>query len=98
MTYPALSLDRTGNTASSAQADPVLSVKDLAIGFRGSQSNVVDGISFEVSRGSTLAIVGESGCGKSLTALALMGLLPPSAKIAGGSIQFQGKSLLTLTE
>ncbi len=98
MSYSTLSLDRTDDTASSAQAAPVLSVKDLAIGFRGSQSNVVDGISFEVSRGSTLAIVGESGCGKSLTALALMGLLPPTAKIAGGSIHFQGKSLLSLTE
>ncbi len=98
MTYSTMTLDHAGDAASSAQAGPVLSVKDLAIGFRGSPSNVVDGISFEVSRGRTLAVVGESGCGKSLTALALMGLLPPSAKIARGNIQFQGKSLLTLNE
>jgi oligopeptide/dipeptide ABC transporter ATP-binding protein len=97
MTGSATTLNHV-DAASSAEAGPLLSVKDLAIGFRGSPANVVDGISFEVSRGRTLAIVGESGCGKSLTALALMGLLPPAAKIVRGSIQFQGKSLLGLSE
>jgi oligopeptide/dipeptide ABC transporter ATP-binding protein len=97
MTGSATTLDHV-DAASGVGAGPLLSVKDLAIGFRGSPANVVDGISFEVSRGRTLAVVGESGCGKSLTALALMGLLPPSAKIVRGSIEFQGKNLLGLSE
>ena len=57
----------------------------------------VDGVSFEVARGRTLALVGESGCGKSMTALSIMGLLPePVARIAGGSVRFEGRDLLDL--
>ncbi len=57
----------------------------------------VDGVSFSVAAGSTLAIVGESGCGKSVTALSIMGLVPnPPGRIAGGSIRFEGRELLGL--
>lgn len=62
--------------------DTVLSVSNLTVCFAGAPANVVDGVSFSVQRGKTLAIVGESGCGKSVTSMALMGLLPDTAKIA----------------
>ncbi len=78
--------------------DPVLAVSDLAIRFAGASAAVVDGVSFAVARGRTLAIVGESGCGKSVTALALMGLLPTSARVEG-TARFGGAGgpdLLTL--
>lgn len=77
--------------------ESLLSVENLAIRFDGSPENAVDGISFTVRSGKTLAIVGESGCGKSLTALAIMGLLPPRAR-ASGTVSFQGKDLLRLEE
>ena len=55
----------------------------------------VDGVSFEVAAGRTLALVGESGCGKSVTALSLMGLVPqPPGRIVGGSIRFEGRELI----
>jgi oligopeptide/dipeptide ABC transporter ATP-binding protein len=59
----------------------------------------VDGISFTVEAGKTLGIVGESGCGKSVTALSVMGLIPkPPARIVEGSVMFQGRDLTTLSE
>ncbi|UCG98571.1 MAG: ABC transporter ATP-binding protein, partial [Burkholderiales bacterium] len=59
----------------------------------------VDGVSFEVMAGETLAIVGESGCGKSVTSLSILRLLPmPPARIAAGRIEFDGRNLLELTE
>lgn len=60
---------------------PVLSVSNLSVRFAGAPANVVDGVSFSVQRGKTLAIVGESGCGKSVTSMALMGLLPSTAQV-----------------
>lgn len=64
--------------------EPVLSVQDLSITFSGEQAfTAVNNISFAIGKGKTLAIVGESGSGKSLTALSLMGLLPPTASIKG---------------
>jgi len=65
--------------------EPVLAVENLAIGFPGRHHGVdiVDGISFEVHRGEVLGLVGESGCGKSLTALAVMGLEPRKARVRG---------------
>ncbi len=64
--------------------EPILKVEDLRISFAGQQTfAAVDGISFSINKGQTLAIVGESGSGKSLTALSLMGLLPPNATISG---------------
>ena len=59
----------------------------------------VDGISFSVEKGKTLGIVGESGCGKSVTALSIMGLIPkPPAKIVSGSVLYEGRDLTTLSE
>ncbi|MEV3972451.1 dipeptide/oligopeptide/nickel ABC transporter permease/ATP-binding protein [Streptomyces sp. NPDC050698] len=74
---------------------PVLAVENLTIGFerRHGGVDIVDGISFEVHPGEVLGLVGESGCGKSLTALAIMGLEPKGARI-GGRVLFQGRDLL----
>ncbi|GAA2796859.1 dipeptide/oligopeptide/nickel ABC transporter permease/ATP-binding protein [Saccharopolyspora taberi] len=65
--------------------DPVLEVRDLAIGFddRHAGVDIVDGISFDVRPGEVLGLVGESGCGKSLTALTVLGLQPRGARISG---------------
>ncbi len=81
---------------------PLLEVNDLSVAFRladNSEALAVDGVSFAVGRGETLALVGESGCGKSVTCLALMRLLPvPPARLAGGSVKLSGRELLTLPE
>jgi oligopeptide/dipeptide ABC transporter ATP-binding protein len=79
----------------------LLEVRDLQTHFftREGVVRAVDGISFSVERGQTLGIVGESGCGKSVTALSIMGLVPkPPAKIVGGEVLFQGRDLTTLSE
>ncbi|GAA4492921.1 dipeptide/oligopeptide/nickel ABC transporter permease/ATP-binding protein [Actinoallomurus oryzae] len=77
---------------------PVLSVENLTVGFekRHNGVNVVDGIGFDVRPGEVLGLVGESGCGKSLTALTIMGLEPAGARV-GGQIRFDGKDLLELS-
>ncbi|MEU1267326.1 dipeptide/oligopeptide/nickel ABC transporter permease/ATP-binding protein [Streptomyces sp. NPDC005799] len=74
---------------------PVLAVEDLTIGFdsRHGGVDIVDGISFEVRPGEVLGLVGESGCGKSLTALTVMGLQPKGARV-GGQVRFQQRELL----
>ena len=80
---------------------PLLEVGDLRTYFATREGDVkaVDGVSFEVERGTTLGIVGESGCGKSVTALSIMGLIPrPPARIVSGSIAFEGKDLTKLKE
>ena len=68
--------------AAASVQEPALAVDGLAITLNGHAA--VDGVSFQVRQGETLALVGESGCGKSLTALGIMGLLPKVARIAGG--------------
>jgi peptide/nickel transport system ATP-binding protein len=79
-------------------ARPILAVEGLSIRFGGAGANVVDDVSFAVGRGETLCLVGESGCGKSVTALALMGLLPsPPAEIVSGRAVFEGDDLLGLS-
>ncbi len=80
-------------------ADIILSVKDFSAGFLkdGEVYSAVDGVSFDLRKGETLGIVGESGCGKSVTALSIMRLLPvPSGKYIGGEILFRDKNLLSL--
>ncbi|MFD8225366.1 dipeptide/oligopeptide/nickel ABC transporter permease/ATP-binding protein [Streptomyces massasporeus] len=74
---------------------PVLAVENLTVGFEGRHGGVdiVDGVSFEVLPGEVLGLVGESGCGKSLTALAIMGLQPKGARI-GGQVRFHQRDLL----
>ena len=79
--------------------DIILSVRDLQVEFQtyGGTVQAVRGVSFDVTRGETLAIVGESGCGKSVTVQALMGLIPmPPGKITGGTATLNGKSILGL--
>jgi peptide/nickel transport system ATP-binding protein len=73
-------------------AGPLLEVRDLVIGFP--HADVVHGVSFDIAAGETLALVGESGCGKSITAFALMQLLPPAARIRNGRICFDGLELV----
>src|SRR5580698_7461707 len=78
----------------------LLEVQNLQTHFRTPEgiNRAVDGVSFHVEEGETLAIVGESGCGKSVTAMSLMRLIPePPGKIAG-SLRFQGKDLLQIYE
>jgi oligopeptide/dipeptide ABC transporter ATP-binding protein len=79
--------------------DTVLSVRDLVVGFQTDDGyvRVLDHVDFKLQRGHTLGIVGESGCGKSITALSVMRLLPhPWARIEGGEIIYGGQNLLTL--
>ncbi len=75
---------------------PLLSVDDLTIEIGG--ANVVDGISFTVAPGKVMALVGESGCGKSLTSYAMLGLLPPAARRSGGTIHLGDQELTALSE
>ncbi|MDP1899021.1 MAG: ABC transporter ATP-binding protein [Rubrivivax sp.] len=80
---------------------PLLRVDDLKTHFhtRDGVVRAVDGVSFDVMPGETLAIVGESGCGKSVTAMSILRLLPmPPARMAGGRIEFDGRNLLELSE
>ena len=84
-----------------ASATAVLEVEGLRTELSAGRGVIkaVDGMSFSLRRGETLAIVGESGCGKSMTALSLMRLVPkPPGKIVGGSVKLDGKELLRLDE
>ncbi|OON81932.1 ATP-binding cassette domain-containing protein [Streptomyces tsukubensis] len=76
-----------------------MSVRDLAVSFRSDTRTVhaVDHVSYEVAPGEVLAVVGESGCGKSVTSMAVMGLLPPSASVTG-SIRLAGRELVGAPE
>jgi oligopeptide/dipeptide ABC transporter ATP-binding protein len=79
----------------------LLEVEDLRTHFftREGVVRAVDGVSFSVEKGKTLGIVGESGCGKSVTALSIMGLIPkPPAKIVSGSVLYEGRDLTKLSE
>lgn len=81
------------------KARALLEVADLAVEFRTSDGVVraVDGLSYRVEAGRTLAIVGESGSGKSVSSLAVLGLLPDTARVTRGSIHLAGTDLLTLS-
>jgi peptide/nickel transport system ATP-binding protein len=79
-----------------SQAKPLLTVDNLTIDIGG--ADVVDGVSFSVNPGEVMALVGESGCGKSLTSYAMLGLLPPAARRASGSIMLDGTDLASLSE
>ncbi|MBI2321812.1 MAG: ABC transporter ATP-binding protein [Chloroflexi bacterium] len=86
-----------------AQADttPILKVTDLKTHFftKRGVGKAVDGVSFELRRGETLGLVGESGCGKSITALSIIGLHPkPAARIVGGEVLFEGQDLLKMSQ
>lgn len=79
------------------QAEPLLEVRNLSISFPGAHGDVriVDNISFTVRPGETMGLVGESGCGKSITAMAIMGLLPDTARFEG-EILYKGRNVLDL--
>ena len=78
----------------------LLQIRDLKTHFFTDEgiSPAVDGVDYAVRKGETLGVVGESGCGKSVTALSIMRLIPdPPGKIMGGDIVFEGQSLLSLS-
>ncbi|MGB3763561.1 MAG: ABC transporter ATP-binding protein [Ornithinimicrobium sp.] len=83
----------------STQAEPLLEVEDLRVTFgKGDKAfTAVDGISFSVAPGQTVGLVGESGCGKSVTSLAIMQLLPERGNTVTGQVKFEGTDLLTLS-
>ena len=82
----------------------ILKVRDLRMGFASGHAATrrtliaVDGVDFELCSGETLALLGESGCGKSATALSLLRLLPAAGRILGGQVEFAGRELLALPE
>jgi len=85
----------------SAARDAIVEINDLKVWFASRDGIVraVDGISFDLLRGETLGIVGESGCGKSVTAMTMLQLIPsPPSVIAGGAIRYNGADLLTFDE
>ena len=90
--------DRLVLSDADAAAAPLLEVRNLSISFPNAHGDVeiVDNVSFEVRPGETMGLVGESGCGKSITSMAIMGLLPPTAKLTG-EILFNGVDLLELS-
>src|SRR5436309_3606901 len=79
---------------------PLLEVRDLRTSFflEGGEARAVDGVSFALDAGRVLGLVGESGCGKSVTALSLMRLVPPPGRIVGGEVRLDGRDLLGLPE
>ena len=78
---------------------PVLSVQNLTVTMKGSNGPVpvLENLSFDVAQGKTMALVGESGCGKSMTALAIMQLLPEDFRVTSGRIMLDGQDVLTST-
>ncbi len=83
-----------------APQDALLSVRDLSVAAStaSGELQLVDRVTFDLRRGECLGIVGESGCGKSITALAVLGLLPQGCKITGGTIHFDGKDVTMLAK
>ncbi len=79
-----------------AEAPPLLAIDGLRVVIGG--RSVVDGVSLSIRRGEVLALVGESGCGKSLTALSVLRLLPAAARVAAGTVAMEGTDLLALDE
>ena len=77
---------------------PILRVRDLSIEFEvpGGRLRAVDQVSFDLNRGETLGLVGESGCGKTTTVLGILRLLPPGGRVVSGSVWFDGEDLLSL--
>ena len=92
---------RTSRHTTRRMAEPLLSVRDLRTYFytENGVARSVDGVSFEIGAGETVGLVGESGCGKSVTALSLLRLVRPPGRIEPGSeIRFDGVDLATLDE
>ena len=83
----------------SSLAKPLLEVKDLSTSFFTDKGEVraVEQVNFTLQPGHTLALVGESGCGKSVTALSIMQLVDPPGRVVGGNIFFKGQDILRLS-
>ncbi|MCC7435489.1 MAG: ABC transporter ATP-binding protein [Methanoregulaceae archaeon] len=75
--------------------EPILELRDVEVAF--GQAKILRGVSLELYPGETLGVVGESGCGKSMTGFAVMGMLPKPGKVTAGSIRLEGRELTTLT-
>ncbi|MGL4175257.1 MAG: ABC transporter ATP-binding protein [Dermatophilaceae bacterium] len=89
----------TSPAARGSAQEPLLSVRDLRVAFTRHGEDpfaAVDGVSFDVRAGQTVGLVGESGCGKSVTSLAIMGLLPARGNTVTGEARFEGTDLLSL--
>jgi oligopeptide/dipeptide ABC transporter ATP-binding protein len=98
---PAMGESAGATSGNDAERVPLLRVRDLVTSFRTEQGTLraVDEVSFEVPEGATLGIVGESGCGKSVTALSILRLIPhPQGEIERGSVELRGKDILRLSE
>jgi len=92
-----------GAAVADADVDPreaILEVKNLRTSFptAGGFVHAVDNVSFNVRQGEALALVGESGCGKSVTAMSIMRLVAPPGRITAGEVRFKGKNLADLSE
>src|SRR5437763_14158923 len=79
--------------------EPILSVRDLETQFFTDDGVVqaVDGVTFDLMPGETLGIVGESGCGKSMTALSMLRLVPEPGRVTGGQVLYRGRDVLKMT-
>src|SRR5579872_2811346 len=86
--------------AERSMTEPILSVRDLETQFFTEDGVVhaVDGVTFDLMPGETLGIVGESGCGKSITALSLLRLVPEPGRVTGGEVLFEGRDVLKMTD
>ncbi|QGU00366.1 Oligopeptide ABC transporter, ATP-binding protein OppD [Candidatus Syntrophocurvum alkaliphilum] len=80
--------------------EPILDIRNLKVKFKSDDKIVraVDGVNLQINRGETVGLVGESGCGKSVTSLAIMGLLPNNGDISDGSVYFKGRDLVKAPE
>ena len=89
---------RSSSRIGGPEGDPVLAVDNLTVDLRGAdqQPGLVEDVSFAVYPNRTLALIGESGCGKTMTAMSILGLLPEGMHVANGSIRFGQRDLLTL--
>src|SRR5205814_4122743 len=83
-----------------AVTEPLLEVRDLRIAFRAGRRSLeaVHGVGFDLAPAETLALVGESGCGKTVTALSLLRLLPTPPALVSGSVRFEGREVLDMSE
>src|SRR5271157_3608252 len=90
----------TTQKSESGTRQDVLTVRDLKVTFHTYAGDVkaLDGVELSLRRKELLGLVGESGCGKSVTSLSIVGLLPPNAEVVSGEILLNGKNLLTMTK
>jgi peptide/nickel transport system permease protein len=96
----AAGVEVAGSVPAEAQGAPLLAVRKLCVAFPSTSGSarVVDDVTFDLAVGETVGLVGESGCGKTMTAMAILGLLPGTAEIEAGSILFGGRDLTAASE